>query len=81
MEEATSRFEQIEIPLPEPVHEQTSVTGTLGVPEWWPTGSRVGVVLAHVADVDPPYRKRRAAQVDIFLGGRRIGERYREPRR
>ncbi len=25
------------------------MSGVLGVPEWWPTGSRVGVVLAHAS--------------------------------
>ena len=54
MDEATSRFEQIEIPLPEPVHEQNAVTGVLGVPEWWPTGSRVSVVLAHGREAEDP---------------------------
>lgn len=46
MVEATAQFEQVKIPLPEPVHELEAVTGVLGIPEWWPTGSRVSVVLA-----------------------------------
>ena len=54
MVEATSRFEQIEIPLPEPVHDQKAVKGTLGIPEWWPTGSRASVVLAHGREAEDP---------------------------
>lgn len=46
MGEGAAQFEEIQIPLAEPVHELESVTGVLGVPEWWPTGSRVSVVLA-----------------------------------
>ncbi len=49
MSEATAQFEEIKIPLPEPVHGLDSVTGTLGVPEWWPTGARVAVVIAQAA--------------------------------
>jgi len=45
--EPTARFDDVQIPLDEPVHDLTSVDGVLGVPEWWPTGSRVGIVLAH----------------------------------
>jgi uncharacterized protein len=44
--EAAAQFEEVKIPLPEPVHELEAVTGILGIPEWWPTGSRVSVVLA-----------------------------------
>lgn len=50
--EPTARFEEIRIPLEEPQHELAAVTGVLGVPEWWPTGARVGVVLAHGAGRD-----------------------------
>lgn len=45
--EPTARFEEVEIPLREPVGDVAHVSGVLGIPEWWPTGSRVGVVLAH----------------------------------
>jgi uncharacterized protein len=31
------------------VTPDSSTTGTLGIPEWWPSGSRVGIVLAHDA--------------------------------
>jgi hypothetical protein len=45
--EPTSQFEEIEIPLVEPIHGQASLSGVLGIPEWWPTGERVAVVIAH----------------------------------
>lgn len=47
MVKLSAKFEDVKIPLGEPVHELEAVSGVLGVPEWWPTGSRVGVVLAH----------------------------------
>lgn len=34
-----------------PVAPDVTTTGTLGIPEWWPSGRRVGVILAH----DAPY--------------------------
>ena len=52
MVEPSSRIEEIKIPLTEPVHGLVSVPGFLGVPRWWPTGSRVCVVLAHGANSD-----------------------------
>lgn len=52
--EEASQFEEIRIPLPEPVGEQDSVTGVLGIPEWWPTGSRLSVVLAQAQAGDDP---------------------------
>lgn len=54
--EPTARFEAIQIPLEEPQHGLAAVSGVLGVPEWWPTGARIGVVLAHGAgrDMDDP---------------------------
>jgi predicted alpha/beta-hydrolase family hydrolase len=45
--ESASRQQQVTIPLDEPVGDVTSVSGVLGVPEWWPTGARIGIVLAH----------------------------------
>lgn len=47
MVEPSARFEEIKIPLPEPVHGLEEVSGVLGIPQWWPTGSRVSVVIAH----------------------------------
>ncbi|MCG8588437.1 MAG: hypothetical protein MJE66_04030 [Proteobacteria bacterium] len=52
MVEPSARFEDIRIPLREPVHGLDSVSGVLGIPEWWPTGSRVAVVLAHASARD-----------------------------
>jgi predicted alpha/beta-hydrolase family hydrolase len=52
--EATGQFEEIEIPLVEPVHGLESVTGVLGVPEWWPTGSRISVVMAQASAAEDP---------------------------
>ena len=49
MVEPSARFEEVQIPLDEPVDGVETVSGVLGVPEWWPTGSRVGVVLAHAS--------------------------------
>lgn len=49
MVEPSARFEDIKIPLPDPVHGLAEVSAVLGVPRWWPTGSRVSVVLAHGA--------------------------------
>jgi len=45
--EPTAQFEEIEIPLAEPIHGRDTVHGVLGIPEWWPTGERVAVVIAH----------------------------------
>lgn len=45
--EQTAQFEELDILLPEPIHGLTTVKGILGVPEWWPTGERVAVVIAH----------------------------------
>lgn len=47
MVEPTSRLSEVKIPLGEPVHGLSEVSGVLGVPRWWPTGSRVSVVIAH----------------------------------
>ncbi len=45
--EPAARFEEVEIPVPEEVAGVSKLSGVLGVPEWWPTGSRVGIVFAH----------------------------------
>jgi predicted alpha/beta-hydrolase family hydrolase len=54
--EPPPRFEEIKIPLPEPVHGLDAVSGVLGIPRWWPTGARVSVVISHGAgrDMDDP---------------------------
>jgi hypothetical protein len=52
--ESAPQYEPIKIPLSEPAHGLDSVTGRLGVPEWWPTGARVSVVIAQASmDEDP----------------------------
>jgi predicted alpha/beta-hydrolase family hydrolase len=45
--EPSARFEDVKIPLREPAGEVEAVSGVLGIPEWWPTGSRISIVLAH----------------------------------
>jgi len=54
--EPSARYEAIKIPLHEPVHGLEAVSAVLGVPRWWPTGSRVSIVIAHGAtdDMDDP---------------------------
>jgi len=42
--EPAARFDEIRIPVP--TSGNLEVSGVLGVPEWWPSGARVGVVLA-----------------------------------
>ncbi len=49
MVEPSARYEEIKIPLSEPLQGVEEVSAVLGVPRWWPTGSRVSVVLAHGA--------------------------------
>ncbi len=52
MVEPSARYEELKIPLPEPIHGLEQVSAVLGIPRWWPTGSRVGVVIAHGAGGD-----------------------------
>jgi predicted alpha/beta-hydrolase family hydrolase len=47
LSDSSARLQEVQIPLDEPVGDVASVSGVLGVPEWWPTGSRLGVVIAH----------------------------------
>lgn len=47
MVETSARFEELRIALPDPVHGLRDVSAVLGTPRWWPTGARIGVVLAH----------------------------------
>jgi hypothetical protein len=47
--EPSARFEQVKVPLGENVDGLEAVSAVIGMPEWWPTGSRVGIVLAHGA--------------------------------
>jgi predicted alpha/beta-hydrolase family hydrolase len=50
--EPSARFEEFKIRLPDPVHGLEEVSAVLGIPRWWPTGSRVSVVLAHDKGTD-----------------------------
>ena len=45
--ESKVQLEELMIPLASPIHGRSEVHGVLGIPEWWPTGERVAVVLAH----------------------------------
>ncbi len=46
-DESKVQLEELMIPLAAPIHGRSEVHGVLGIPEWWPTGGRVAVVLAH----------------------------------
>ena len=48
----SAKFEEVQIPLLARVRGLDSVSGVLGIPEWWPTGERVAMVLAHGAGND-----------------------------
>jgi len=56
MTDPASRLQPVKIPLDEAADGVEAVSGYLGVPEWWPTGSRIGVLLAHGSgrNVDDP---------------------------
>ena len=54
MVEPSVRIEDVRIPLSVPVHGLEAVTGVLGIPVWWPTGSRSGVVLAQASPKEDP---------------------------
>jgi predicted alpha/beta-hydrolase family hydrolase len=50
--EPPARFEAVKISLPESVHGLSEVSAVIGEPRWWPTGSRVSVVIAHGSNND-----------------------------
>ena len=52
MVEPSARFEPMKIPISDSVHGLEEVSAVLGIPRWWPTGSRVSVVLAHDRNAD-----------------------------
>ena len=56
MIEQSPRFEELKVRLPEPAGVITEISAVLGIPEWWPSGSRVAVALAHGAagNLDDP---------------------------
>jgi len=45
--EETAKFKEVRIELPEPVEDCDSLSAVIGFPEWWPTGARIAVVIAH----------------------------------
>jgi hypothetical protein len=51
----TAKFKEVRIELPEPLEGCDSLSAVIGFPEWWPTGARIAVVIAHGAgDLDDP---------------------------
>lgn len=52
MIEPTAKYEELKLPLRDPVHGVSEISAVLGIPEWWPTGSRVAVAIAHGAGAD-----------------------------
>lgn len=50
--EHAARFEEVRIQLPEPLDGVDALSAVVGIPEWWPTGARVAVALAHDAGSD-----------------------------
>jgi predicted alpha/beta-hydrolase family hydrolase len=54
MSDAAPQFEEIKIPVPDRIHGLDTVTGLLGIPEWWPTGARVSVVIARASLAEDP---------------------------
>ena len=50
--EHAARFEEVRIQLPEPLDGVDALSAVIGIPEWWPTGARVAVAIAHGADAD-----------------------------
>ena len=50
--EHAARFEEVRIQLPEPLDGVDSLSAVVGIPEWWPTGARVAVAIAHGAESD-----------------------------
>lgn len=45
--EETAKFKEVQIELPEPLEGCDSLSAVIGFPEWWPTGARIAVVIAH----------------------------------
>jgi hypothetical protein len=50
--EQAARFEEVKIELPEPLLDVEALSAVVGIPEWWPTGSRVAVAIAHDSTSD-----------------------------
>jgi hypothetical protein len=67
--ETSARLEELRIPLPEPLHGLQHVSAVMGIPRWWPTGARVGVLLAH--DLGGNYQDPLLAHLQAQLTERR----------
>jgi len=54
--EQAIRYEEVQVPLRETVHGIKAISAVIGIPEWWPTGSRVAVAIAHdsTGDMNDP---------------------------
>lgn len=53
--EQTAKFKEVRIELSEPLEGCDSLSAVIGFPEWWPTGARIAVVIAHGdGDLDDP---------------------------
>jgi hypothetical protein len=51
----TAKFKEVRIELREPLEGCDSLSAVIGFPEWWPTGARIAVVIAHgEGDLDDP---------------------------
>lgn len=48
----SAKFEDVRIPLLEPIRGLDAVSGVLGIPGWWPTGGRVAMAIAHAEGSD-----------------------------
>ncbi len=62
--ETNAKLETVQIP----VSSETTVSGILAIPEWWPTGERVGVVLAH--DTNSSMEQELLANIQTALADR-----------
>lgn len=54
--EQSPRFEELTVPLLEPLGGVKELSAVIGVPEWWPTGARAAVAFAHgsASDMNDP---------------------------
>jgi len=50
--EQVASFEKAEVKLREPIHGLDAIQAVVGIPEWWPSGSRSAAVLSHDAGGD-----------------------------
>ncbi len=62
--ETNAKLETVQIP----VSAGTSVSGVMAIPEWWPTGERVGVVLAN--DTNSSMEQELLANIQTALADR-----------